>query len=99
MKKYIWCWVYEDDCSINTADSLKEIVETYVNSHYYDSDLIEIKMADGRIKVQLIYDELSTDYEIEETEDAVCEFLQELSIGMRTQEHFSIKKTKVLMEN
>ncbi len=98
MKKYIWCWSYGDGCSINTADSLKNIVETYVKAHYYDSDSIAIKATSERIKVEIIYDQLKTAYDIDETEDAVCEFLQELAFSMHTEEHFSIKKTEILME-
>ena len=98
MKNYIWCWAYEKGCRINTADSLEKIVETFVNTHYYDSDYLAIKVDDDRINVELIYDELITQYEVEATEVAVCDFLHQLAHNMGIQEYVSIRKTKDLME-
>lgn len=85
MKNYIWCWAYEDGFSINTADSLENMVETFVNTHYYDSDYLAIKVDDDQICVELIYDELITQYEVEVTEVAVCDFLHQRAHEMGVQ--------------
>ncbi len=98
MKKYIWSWADEDGCSIHTADSLKDIAETYINSHYYDSDFVVINVDGGLIKIEITYCDLKTCYEVEQTEEALWKFLEELATDMRTKESFSIRKTSSLMD-
>jgi len=98
MKKYIWCWAYEDGCSIYAAESLKDIVEIYVKARYDDSDSLSVKEVDDCIDVEFNYGELKTHYVVEKTENDVCKFLHYLSCDMGIKEYFSISKTKILME-
>ena len=96
MKKYIWCWCDEDGSYINTTDLLETIVNTVLDSHYFDSDNVYINLMDGRFKVEIIDGAKISRYEFEESEDAVCEFLQEISFELGRLDRFDIVKATSL---
>ena len=99
MKKYIWSWSDEDGNYINTADSLEKIVMEVLDNHFFGSDSVIVKVINGRFNIEITDGEIKSHYDVEESEDAVCEFLQEVSYDMGRPDKFSIEKATVLLDS
>ena len=99
MKKYIWSWSDEYGNYINTADSLEKIVIEVLDNQFFGSDSVIVKVINGRFAIEIIDGEIKSHYDIEESEDAVCEFLQEVSNDMGRPDKFSIQKAKALLDS
>ena len=99
MKKYIWCWSDEDGNYINTADSLENIVLEVLDNHFFGSDAVIVKVINGRFTIEIKRGEINNHYDVEESEDAVSEFLQEVSYDMGRPDKFSIEKAMMLLDS
>ena len=98
MKKYIWSWSDEDENYINTADSLEKIVMEVLDNYFYGSNAEIVKVINGRFNIAIKHGEIKRHYDIEESEDAVCEFLHEVSCDMGRPDKFSIEKAIELLD-
>jgi hypothetical protein len=99
MKKYVWSWSGEYGNYINTADSLERIVNEVLDNYYYESDSVIVKVINDRLDIEIMNGEIKNHYEVEESEDAVCEFLQKVSYNMGRPDKFSIENAEVLLDS
>lgn len=103
LNKFSWCWTDEEDSYINTADSLKEIVETVLNYYFnWDDEGADLDEHEKIIRVQtdsgLMYilirsnDGEVSSYEISATEYSVKEFLEKIARDLERPDLFSIQE-------
>ena len=95
MKKYMWSWYDGEGCYVNKADSIQEILET-VLTYYFDPNedgsecKVQVVETNGTFEISLQREDDVERHEIEASEDAVIEFLNEAARNECRQDMFNL---------
>jgi len=79
MSTYTWAWSDEESTYINKADSLFEIVDTVLDSYFWDDEQYTINEINGKLSMTMKVDKELAEYEVNSCIYEVCDFLHILA--------------------
>lgn len=99
MENYIWSWSHEGGSNIYSSDSLSRIIETAIDKQFYETQYIKCSSVDSILHIEFREENgLNHRYELQETADAVCKFLEDISFDGERIDKFCIVKAESLLE-
>lgn len=91
MSKIKWIWTDDDGRYKNYADEVSDIVVEILNYYYqFEDDEVSCLHENCKLYIHYDYDEELHEYEIDDDEDSIEEFLQDRAVENGRKDTFSI---------
>ena len=90
MSTYTWAWSDEERTYINKADSLFEIVDTVLDSYFWDDEQYTINELNGKLSITMKVDKELAEYEVNSCIYEVSDFLNILARHENRSDTFAI---------
>lgn len=98
MKKYIWSWSHEGGSGIYSSDSLVGIIEAVIDKQFYENQYVNCRSNDSIVYIDFCEENgVHHHYELQETADTVCKFLENISFDGERIDKFCVVKADSLL--